>query len=41
MQPHLVHEPTHAVAFEFMVNPPLQLVHMFAPFLVQEEPVLG
>ena len=33
--PKSVHEPTHAVLWEFMVNPALQPRHMAAPFLVQ------
>ena len=35
------HAPEHSVWPALMVNPTLQLSHMAAPCLVQEEPVLG
>ena len=36
-----LHAPEHAVWFESMVKPPLQLLHMAAPCFVQAAPVLG
>ena len=36
-----MHAPEHSVWPVLMKNPTLQLLHMAAPCLVQEEPVLG
>ena len=36
-----LHAPEHAVWPVLMVKPPLQLLHMAAPCLVQAAPVLG
>ena len=36
-----IHVPEHSVLATLMVKPPLQLLHMAAPFLVHSGPVLG